>query len=84
MRIEIQARDVSLSRTSHSDTSIVNILPVRVIDSRLINQSQMIVRLALQDGQILLSRITRKSAMSIGLHDGMDLFAQVKSVALIG
>lgn len=82
-RVEIQSRDVSLSLKAHSDTSIINILPATVIDTQEINQSQLIVRLALEDQQILLSRITRRSAASLGVHEGMRLFAQVKSVALI-
>lgn len=82
-RVEILARDVSLSLTSHSDTSIINILPARVIDTREINPSQLLVRLELTDGQTLLSRITRWSGMAIGLQEGMHLHAQVKSVALI-
>lgn len=82
-RVQIQARDVSLSLSSHSDTSIINILPATVIDTREINKSQVLVRLELGDGQHLLSRITRRSGMGLGLHEGMALFAQVKSVALI-
>ena len=82
-RVEILARDVSLSLRSHSDTSIINILPAKVADTREINQSQLMVRLELEDGQHLLSRITRRSAMAIGLHERMHLYAQVKSVALI-
>ena len=68
---------------AHFDTSIINILPARVIDTREINPGQLLVRLELTDGQILLSRITRWSGMAIGLHEGMHLHAQVKSVALI-
>lgn len=82
-RVQIQARDVSLSRRAHSDTSIINILPAKVIDTHDINPTQMIVRLELGDGQTLLSRITRRSAMSMGLQEGMYLYAQVKSVALV-
>ncbi|MET0015562.1 MAG: molybdenum ABC transporter ATP-binding protein [Sedimenticola sp.] len=82
-RVEIQARDVSLSLKAHSDTSIINMLPARVVDTQEINPSQLIVRLELDDGQTLLSRITRRSAMGMGLHEGMRLYAQVKSVALI-
>ena len=82
-RVQIQARDVSLALSAHSDTSIINILPARIIDTREINPTQLIVRLALEDGQTLLSRITRRSAMALGLHEGMALYAQVKSVALI-
>ncbi|MES9854136.1 MAG: molybdenum ABC transporter ATP-binding protein [Candidatus Thiodiazotropha sp. L084R] len=82
-RVQIQARDVSLSLHAHSDTSIVNILPARVIDTHDINQTQMLVRLELEDGQTLLSRITRRSAMGMGIHEDMLLYAQVKSVALL-
>lgn len=82
-RVQIQARDVSLALSAHSDTSIINILPAEVIDTHDINPSQMLVRLKLLDGQNLLSRITRRSAMGMGVHEGMHLYAQVKSVALV-
>ncbi len=82
-RVEIQARDVSLSLKAHSDTSIINILPVKVIDTHDTGPSQLLVRTELQDGQTLLARITRRSAVALGLHEGMCLYAQVKSVALL-
>jgi molybdate transport system ATP-binding protein len=82
-RVEIRARDVSLAMKHHSDTSFMNILPVQVIDTHEISPSQMMVRVALEDGQTMLSRITRHSAVSMGLHEGMGLFAQVKSVSLL-
>lgn len=82
-RVEIITRDVSLARKSHSDTSIINILPATVIDTREISPSHLLVRLELADGQRLLSRITRWSGMAIGLHEGIHLYAQVKSVVLI-
>jgi molybdate transport system ATP-binding protein len=82
-RVQIQARDVSLAMHAHADTTILNILPARVIDTHDVNQTQMLVRLELEDGQTLLSRITRRSAMGMGIQEGMLLYAQVKSVALI-
>ncbi len=82
-RVRIQARDVSLSIRAHSDTSILNLLPARVIDTHDINRTTTLVRLELEDGQTLLSRITRRSAMGMGIHEGMQLYAQVKSVALL-
>jgi molybdate transport system ATP-binding protein len=82
-RVEILARDVSLSLKAHSDTSIINILPARVIDTHERTPAHLLVRLELYDGQRLLSRITRWSGMAIGLREGMHLYAQVKSVALI-
>jgi len=82
-RVQIRARDVSLSLSAHSDTSIINILPAMVIDTQDLNPSQVLVRLELLDGQTLLSRITRRSAMVLGIHEGQHLYAQVKSVALL-
>ncbi|MCU7797829.1 MAG: molybdenum ABC transporter ATP-binding protein [Candidatus Thiodiazotropha sp. (ex Myrtea spinifera)] len=82
-RVQIQARDVSLSLRAHSDTSIINILPAKVIDTHDISQTQMLVRLEMDDGQTLLSRITRRSALGMGIREGMHLYAQVKSVALL-
>ncbi|MEW8506444.1 MAG: molybdenum ABC transporter ATP-binding protein [Candidatus Thiodiazotropha sp.] len=82
-RVQIQARDVSLSIRVHTDTSILNIIPARVIGTRDISPTQVLVRLALEDGQTLLSRITRRSAMGMGIQEGMQLYAQVKSVALL-
>jgi len=82
-RVEIRARDVSLALRSHCDTSIINLLPARVIDTRDIDPSRLLVRLMLEDGQTLLSRITRRSAVALGLREGMHLYAQIKSVALI-
>ncbi len=83
-RVQVHARDVSLSLHAHHDTSILNLLPARVLDTRDINPSQMLVRLSLEDGQTLLSRITRRSGVGLGLREGMPLYAQVKSVALLG
>ncbi|MES9876254.1 MAG: molybdenum ABC transporter ATP-binding protein [Candidatus Sedimenticola sp. PURPLELP] len=82
-RVEIKARDVSLSLQSHSDTSIINLLPAMVSDTHEVSPSQLLVRLELSDGQYLLSRITRRSAMGLGVREGMQLYAQVKSVALV-
>lgn len=82
-RVEIRARDVSLSLSAHSDTSILNVLPAVVIDAKDINQTQVIVRLKLLDGQTLLSRITRRSAVALGVREGLLLYAQVKSVSLL-
>ncbi len=82
-RVKIQARDVSLALQPHTDTSIINVLPVKVLDSRAMNPTQLIVRLKLTDGQTLLSRITHRSAAMLNLQAGQHLYAQVKSVALI-
>jgi molybdate transport system ATP-binding protein len=83
-RVQVHARDESLSLTDHHDTSILNILPARVLDTHDLDRAQLLVRLGLEDGQKLLARITRRSGVSLGLREGMPLYAQVKSVALVG
>lgn len=82
VRLRILARDVSLTLQRQSDTSILNIFPVRV-DS-IIDESpaQITVRLD-ANGAIILSRITRKSAAVLGLENTKTLYAQVKSVAIL-
>ncbi|MDA8254190.1 MAG: molybdenum ABC transporter ATP-binding protein [Betaproteobacteria bacterium] len=83
MRLRIHARDVSLALERHSDSSILNILPARVVEVADENPAQVVVRLD-AEGVPLLARITRKSSALLGLEPGMAVFAQVKSVALLG
>ncbi len=82
VRLRILARDVSLALERPSGSSILNIFPARIESLLAEKDSQMIVRLRL-DSNIILSRITRKSAATLGLEVGMEVFAQVKSVALL-
>ena len=82
-RVQIHAKDVSISLTPHFDTSIINILPAKIIATHDLDLSQTNIRLQLPDGQTLLSRITRRSAVSLGLSEGMDVYAQVKGIALM-
>ncbi|QEP41700.1 molybdenum ABC transporter ATP-binding protein [Ectothiorhodospiraceae bacterium BW-2] len=82
-RIQIHARDVSLALHSRHDTSILNIFPAQIVETRDADQTQLLVRLRLLDGQILLARITRRSGLALGLREGMLIYAQVKSVALL-
>ncbi|MDX9996157.1 MAG: molybdenum ABC transporter ATP-binding protein [Rhodocyclaceae bacterium] len=84
VRVRILARDVSLARDRHEGTSILNILPVRVV--KLADDShpaQTLVRLQAGNAP-LLGRITRRSAAALELAPGRDLWAQIKAVALIG
>ena len=83
-RIRIHARDVSLALSSHHDTSIANIFPAQIVDTREADRTQLLVQLRLIDGQTLLARITRRSGIALGLREGLLVYAQVKSVALLG
>jgi molybdate transport system ATP-binding protein len=83
MRLRIHARDVSLALERHADSSILNILPARVVAIADENPAQVVVRLN-AGGVPLLARITRKSCAILKLQPGTAVFAQVKSVALLG
>jgi molybdate transport system ATP-binding protein len=83
VRLRVQARDVSLSLAYHATgTSILNIFPARVEELADENPSQVTVRLT-AGGVPMLSRITRKSAAALALSPGVEVYAQVKSVALL-
>ncbi|OWJ89309.1 molybdenum ABC transporter ATP-binding protein [Pseudomonas sp. A46] len=83
LRLRVLARDVSLSLDRQRDSSILNLLPARVVDlSDAANPAQVLVRLDV-DGTPLLARITRFSRDQLGLHPGQSIWAQIKSVALL-
>ena len=82
-RLRIHARDVSLCLNSRNDSSVNNIFPAEIIDTHDSDHSQVQIRLRLLDGQTLLSHITRRSALALGLREGMLVYAQVKSTALL-
>ena len=82
VRLRILARDVSLTLARQSNTSILNIFPVRVEELIEESPAQMTVRLDAA-GVPVLSRITRKSAETLELIPGKQVYAQIKTVALL-
>jgi molybdate transport system ATP-binding protein len=83
VRIRILAKDVSLSLTNHEDTSIVNRILVRVVDIKSDKDRAMsLVRLRM-GSDFLVAKMTQKSVYHLGLEEGMEVWAQVKSVALV-
>jgi molybdate transport system ATP-binding protein len=83
VRLQILAKDVSLSMSHVTNSSILNILPViveQIIDEQ--KAAWLTVKLKLGESHIL-ARITRKSADHLALKPGCHCFAQVKSVALL-
>lgn len=84
-RLRVGAGDVSLARVKPSATTILNVLPARIVASRPVNAHEMIAVLALGPqgrGVRLLARVTRRSWDALGLAEGMDVHAQIKSVSL--
>ncbi|MBQ0718851.1 MAG: molybdenum ABC transporter ATP-binding protein [Gammaproteobacteria bacterium] len=82
-RLRICARDVSLALVQPQKISISNSFSVRVVSidpDR--DPSQMLVRCEI-GGQHLLSRITRRSVHLLNIEVGKNVYAQVKTVALM-
>lgn len=84
VRLRVLARDVSIALEEPHGTSIQNLLRCRVeaiAPDR--HPSQVLVRLACGDS-VLLARITARAANALALATGQPVWAQVKSVALVG
>lgn len=82
VRCRIFPSDVSLSIQKPIQSSILNVMPVRVISIlERTDVAQVTVRLDL-NGTCLYSSVTRKSARDLGLRPGQSLFAQIKATTL--
>lgn len=84
LRLRIPARDVSVSLTASSDSSILNCLPCQLVAIDATDTTRADSLLKLQCGsQYLLAKITRKSLDRLQLNLGQRLFAHIKTVALL-
>jgi molybdate transport system ATP-binding protein len=83
VRLRVLARDVSITLAPQTGTSILNIFPAVVEELAEESAAQLLVRLSVA-GTPVLARITRKSASVLALAPGKPVYAQVKSVALLG
>ncbi|NNA92026.1 molybdenum ABC transporter ATP-binding protein [Pseudomonas gessardii] len=83
LRFKVRARDVSLSLQPGAHSSILNCLPVTVIQEiPADNSAHVLVRLDAA-GTPLLARITRYSRDQLRVHPGQVLWAQIKAVAVL-
>lgn len=85
-RLRIAASDVSITCTAPDASSILNVLPARIISNSPLGHGEVIVVLALGAdgcGTRLLARITLRSWDQLGLSEAMNVFAQVKGVSLV-
>ena len=83
LRLRILARDVSLCLAAPRDTSVLNVLPVTVVDRRSLARGMVLLRLRLGE-QYLLARLSRKSEEALALRAGLAVYAQIKTTALYG
>lgn len=94
LRVRILARDVSLTLTEESSTSILNRIPVEVQQVSDDQQPSMVllqlrtgdggdVEQGNTDNALLVARITRRSCHNLALKKGARAWAQIKSVAIV-
>ncbi|KGM52286.1 molybdenum ABC transporter ATPase [Lysobacter concretionis Ko07 = DSM 16239] len=82
LRVRIQARDVSLALQAHTDTSLLNLLPATITALSPLPGGQVQIRLD-AGGQLLLARVSHRSVERLDLRPGLQLWAQIKAVALL-
>jgi molybdate transport system ATP-binding protein len=85
IRVRIHARDVSIALDEPGTSSILNILPARILDLQELDRSHVLVKLGIGSGGDipLLARITRLSRERLNLHVQQEVFAQVKAVVVM-
>jgi molybdate transport system ATP-binding protein len=82
VRVRIEASDVALALDPPGRTSILNIFSGVVLGVADKGEAQAIVAVAVGE-TTLLARVTKKSAESLSLIPGLEVYVQVKSVALV-
>ncbi len=83
-RLRLQARDISLSLRDPGPCSILNRLPVTVLDCVSREMGHVLVQLELAPGLPLLARINQSSAREMNIQPGLKLLALIKGAALAG
>ena len=84
VRVQVRARDVSLSLDSEARSSILNEFQMAVLRIYDAEEGEVMVELG-QDGvdARLLARVTELSRGRLGLQTGSSVYARVKSVAVL-
>ena len=82
LRVQIYARDVSITLAEPHATSILNVLPAVISHLSEGQENQALVKLQLGQ-QLLLAHISRKSLLLLGLQIGMSVFAQIKGTSIL-
>jgi molybdate transport system ATP-binding protein len=83
VRVRVLARDVSLALDPPGRSSILNVVPARVAALEDSGPHQVNVLLKVGAGAALMARVTRRSAETLELRVGLEVVAQVKTVALL-
>ena len=83
VRLRVLARDVSLALDTRDRSSILNRLPAAVVRIDQGSGAAMcMVQLRIGDS-LLLARVSTRAVSELGLQVGQQVFAQIKSVAIL-
>lgn len=82
MRVQIFARDVSITLKSPVSTSILNVLPAHIMAMMDDDAGHCLVQLRVET-QLLLAHITRKSALLLDLQIGKQVYVQIKGTSIL-
>lgn len=82
VRLMVSAQDVSLSVKKPSQTSIQNVFPCRVTGIEEGNHPSRKVVEVSADGAVVFSELTARAVYELGLKPGMQIWAQVKTIAV--
>lgn len=82
-RLRVLARDVSVALDDPLRISIRNHLKVVIVGIHELPGNRLLITTRLQEGQTLLIEITAWSAEQLALRPGLEVYALIKSVALI-
>ena len=82
LRVQIFARDVSITLETPVMTSILNVLPARITAMINDDAGHCLVQLRVET-QLLLAHITRKSALLLDLQIGKQVYVQIKGTSIL-
>lgn len=84
VRLFLRARDIALALERPAQTSVLNILPVRIACVADGTVAETLVTLELEEapGSRIMAAISMESARRLGVQAGQALFAMVKAVAV--
>lgn len=83
IRVRILARDVSLTLSHHEDSSILNRLPVSVLEIATDRDAGMALVQLQAGNDVVTAQVTHRSVDYLNLAPGQLLWAQIKSVAIV-
>ncbi|MGS3151547.1 molybdenum ABC transporter ATP-binding protein [Aeromonas sanarellii] len=83
LQIKVAGRDLVIATAPIEHSSLSNCLATRLLEVREVRPGQTLLQLALGQ-QILLARITSRSAKRLALVPGQRLYAYIKAVSLVG